>query len=287
MNADETITWIKEQLSNDTPLRAMYQAKKSDIMVMWAQSLEKKIHEGSLSIPITGISNYIRKELIELELDSAVHIMYHALPPKFKSITPPQYEDVILENSNENSSTPKDYSLENQTLLNVTKNIRNCIDTLQEMLEVQPVQTNCEKKYLDEIIKMSTAVAEKAKFCTDGREKVSKLDHVLSLQLATSCTLNSIYETLTAQKMKEATITSKQMGKIVALKIKDAYATLRPTTEQQAIQQGWSGIACEECAEYRVTREYNSDSENFMDHCVTCDNWQKMSLSPVIKNRPL
>lgn len=287
MNADETITWIKEQLSNDTPLRAMYQAKKSDIMVMWALSLEKKIQEGSLSIPITGISNYIRKELIELELDSAVHIMYHALPPKFKSITPPQYEDVILENSNENSSTPKDYSLENHALLDVTKNIRTCIETLQEILEVQPVQTNCEKKYLDEVIKMSVAVAEKAKFCTDGREKVSKLDHILSLQLATSCTLNSIYETLTAQKMKDATITSKQMGKIVGLKIKDAYATLRPTTEQQAIQQGWSGIACEECGEYRVTREYNSDSENFMDHCVTCDNWQKMSLSPVIKNRPL
>ena len=287
MNADETITWIKEQLSNDTPLRAMYQAKKSDIMVMWALSLEKKIQEGSLSIPITGISNYIRKELIELELDSAVHIMYHALPPKFKSITPPQYEDVILENSNENSSTPKDYSLENHTLLDVTKNIRTCIDTLQEILEVQAVQTNCEKKYLDEVIKMSIAVAEKAKFCTDGREKVSKLDHILSLQLATSCTLNSIYETLTAQKMKEATITSKQMGKIVGLKIKDAYATLRPTTEQQAIQQGWSGIACDECGEYRVTREYNSDSENFMDHCVTCNNWQKMSLSPVIKSRSL
>lgn len=287
MNADETISWIKEQLSNDTPLRAMYQAKKSDIMVMWAKSLEKKIQEGSLSIPITGISNYIRKELIELELHSAVHIMYHALPPKFKSITPPQYEDVILENSNENSSTPKDYSLENHTLLDVTKKIRTCIDTLQEILEVQAVQTNCEKKYLDEVVKMSVAVAEKAKFCTDGREKVSKLDHVLSLQLATSCTLNSIYETLSAQKMKEATITSKQMGKIVGLKIKDAYATLRPTTEQQAIQQGWSGIACDECGEYRVTRDYNSNSENFMDHCVTCDNWQKMSLSPVIKNRPL
>ena len=130
---------------------------------------------------------------------------------------------------------------------------------------------------------MTLAVGEKAKFCTDGREKVSRLDHVLSLQLATSCTLNSIYDTLTAQKMEQATITSKQMGKIVALKIKDAYATLRPTTEQQAIQHGWSGIACDECGEFRVTREYNSDAENFMDHCVSCDNWQKMKLSPVLK----
>lgn len=290
VSADETISWIKEQLTTDTPLRGMYLQRKSDIFVMWADALEQKVNEGSLDIPINKIGLEIRRELLEINLDSAIHRMYEVIPIKYKHITDTQEaENEIFEPKSEvrtdNSSV--NYEEENQILLNVTKNLRNSIDTLQEMLEVQLVQTNCEKKYLDEVIKMSTVVAEKAKFCTDGREKVSKLDHVLSLQLATSCTLNSIYGTLTAQKMKEATITSKQMGKIVALKIKDAYATLRPTTEQQAIQQGWSGITCDECGEYRVTREYNSNSENFMDHCVTCDNWQKMSMSPVIKNRSL
>ena len=87
--------------------------------------------------------------------------------------------------------------------------------------------------------------------------------------------------------MQQSTITSKQMGKIVSLKIKDAYATLCPTTEQQAISQGWSGIACDECGEFRVTREYYSSAQEFMDHCVTCDNWQKMKLSPVLQHRSL
>ena len=83
--------------------------------------------------------------------------------------------------------------------------------------------------------------------------------------------------------MEQSTITSKQMGKIVSIKIKDAYTTLRPTTEQQAISQGWSGLACEACGQFRITREYYSASQSFMDHCVTCDNWQKMRLSPVIE----
>lgn len=288
MGADETISWIKTQLTTDTPLRAMYQSKKSDMFIMWAEALEEKILNGSLNMSITGISNHIRQELITMKLERAIYWMHEVLPPKYKKNTPPQYlemqkeyESVTVDKPTENSSV--NYTQENQILIHVTNTLRHSIDTLQDMLEGMPVETNCEKKYVDEVIKMSFAVAEKAKFCTDGREKVAKLDHVLSLELATSCTLNSIYDTLTAHKMKQATITSKQMGKIVALKIKDAYATLRPTTEQQAIQQGWSGISCDMCGEYRVTREYNSNSENFMDHCVTCDSWQKMKLSPVLK----
>lgn len=283
MNADNTIDWIKNQLTGDTPLRSMYQAKKSDVMVMWAEALDQKILEGTLELKTNQISNHIRKELIAMNLNGAVHIMYHALSPKYKSITPPQYEDMILENSNETSSPePINYSRENSTLIEITKNIKDSINTLEELLESTEITSNAPPNFISEVTQMSKVVMQKAKFCLDGREKVAQLDHVLSLELAASCTLNSIFSTLTALKMKECTITSKQMGKIVAMRIKDAYTTLRPSTEQQAIQQGWTGIACKDCGEYRVAREYNTHAVNFMDHCVTCDNWQDMKLTPVI-----
>ena len=290
MTPDGTIAWIKESLTNDTPLRAMYVAKKSDMFVMWAEALERKIITNTLDEQIPGIANYIRKELISLNLDSAVHHMYHTLPAKYKKQPIYSTDDTIsqslLLNSTENSSSEEiNYTKENATLVKLTKKIRDSLDTLDELLETSNIEVNCEKKYLDEVIKMADVVGEKAKFCTDGREKISRLDHVLALELSATCTLNSIYTTLTAQKMKQSTITSKQMGKIVSLKIKDAYTTLRPTTEQQAISQGWSGITCEECAEFRVLREYLPDVHSFMDHCVTCDHWQKMKLSQVLENR--
>jgi len=284
---DATIFWIKEQLTKDTPLRDMYMSNKSDVFVIWANALESKIDNGSLDIPVNKIGRQIRRELLEMNLESAIHRMYEVIPAKYKHAADQIQDEEEMEmsdNRTNNSSTEIiNYSQQNKTLLDVTRNMKSSLDSLEELLNTTEIEVNCEGKYLVEVVKMSDVIKEKAKFCTDGREKVSRLDHVLTLQLANSCTLNSIYDTLTAQKMSQATITSKQMGKIVAMKIKDAYATLRPTNEQQAIQQGWSGITCESCGEYRVVREYNSDKQEFMDHCVTCDNWQKMKLTPVIE----
>ena len=282
---DDTILWIKEQLTADTPLRAMYQSNKSDVFVMWADALELKVEDGTLDIPVNKIGRHIRRELIQMNLDSAIHRMYEVIPAKYKHAADEIQDaaEIEMSDARTNNSSAINYSQQNATLLQVSKNLRNSLDTLDELLENTEVEVNCEGQYIDEVIKMSNVVMEKAKFCTDGREKVARLDHVLTLELATSCTLNSIYDNLTAKKMEQSTITSKQMGKIVAMKIKDAYTTLRPTTEQQAIQQGWSGITCDSCGEYRVVREYHSDSQEFMDHCVTCDNWQKMKLSPVIE----
>ena len=286
VTADATIQWIKEQLTNDTPLREMYLSNKSDVFVIWANALENKIEDGSLDLPVNKIGRQIRRELLDMNLESAIHRMYEVIPAKYKHAAD-QIQDAeefseMSDARTNNSSIEVNYSSQNATLIQVTKSMSDSLDTLNELLETTEIEVNCEKKYLDEVVKMSKVIKEKAKFCTDGREKVSKLDHVLTLQLANSCTLNSIYDNLTALKMSQATITSKQMGKIVGMKIKDAYVTLRPTTEQQAIQQGWSGISCEDCGEYRVVREYHSDTQDFKDHCVTCDNWQKMKLTPVI-----
>jgi len=283
--ADATIQWIKSQLKADTPLREMYLSNKSDVFVIWANALELKVEDGTLDIPVNKIGRLIRRELLDMKLDSAIHRMYEVIPAKYKHAADKiqDQEEIEMSDARTNNSSTVNYSQQNATLLQVSKNLRNSLDTLDELLQSTEVQVNCEPKYLVEVIRMSDAVLAKAKYCTDGREKVCRLDHVLTLELANSCTLNSIYDALTAQKMKQSTLTSKQMGKIVAMKIKDAYATLRPTTEQQAIQQGWSGLTCDECGEYRVVREYNSDSRDFMDHCVTCDNWQKMKLSPVIE----
>ncbi len=282
---DETISWIKQNLSSDTPLRDMYLKNKNQIFVMWAEAVHAKINDGSLDIPINKVGHHIRRELIQMKLDVAIVYMYEVIPSKFKHAAEKEineYENVGNPTNYSSVEETKEYSIENKTLLNIANDLKNTAANLINYLQATEVQPNCSSEWLLSVRKMTDAVMEKAKYTADGREKLCKLDQVLTLNLANSCTLNSIYDELTAQKMKQSTITSKQMGKIVSMKIKDAFETLRPHTEVQAITQGWTGLPCEKCGEYRVERTYNSDEHNYMDHCVTCDNWQKMGMSPII-----
>jgi len=305
---DETISWIKKNLSSDTPLRDMYLKGKNEIFVLWAEALYAKINDGSLDIPIDKVGREIRRELLQMGLDVAIVYMYEVIPAKFKHPAEKErneYEKLNDEynqereiyekdrNEHEKVGNPtkyssveetKDYSIDNQPLIHIANDLKNTANNLINYLQDTAVVPNCSVEWLSSVRKMTNAVMEKAKYTADGREKLCKLDQVLTLTLANSCTLNSIYDELTAQKMKQSTITSKQMGKIVAMKIKEAFETLVPQTEGEAIAHGWTGIPCEKCGEYRVERTYNSDVHNYMDHCVKCDNWQKMGMSPVINN---
>jgi len=286
---DKTILWIKENLTTDTPLREMYLKNKNEIFVVWAEALEAKIKNGSTDIPLNKVGRHIRRELLEMNLEQAIVYMYEVLPSKFKHVADEIQDDMEMQNvgnPTKYSSVEEtvDYNIENKTLLNIANDLKNIATNLINYLQVTEVQPNCSAEWLLTVRKMTDAVLEKAKYTDDGREKLCKLDQVLTLNLANSCTLNSIYDELTAQKMKQSTITSKQMGKIVTLKIKDAFETLRPRTEVQAISQGWTGLPCAKCGEFRVERAYHSDVDNFEDHCVTCDNWQKMALSPTLPN---
>ncbi len=284
---DKTILWIKENLTTDTPLRDMYLKNKNQIFVMWAEALEAKIKNGSTKIPLNKVGRYIRRELLEMNLEQAIVYMYEVLPSKFKHVADEIQDEIEMQNvgnPTEYSSDEKivDYTIQNKTILNIANDLKGIATNLINYLEFTEVVPNCPPEWLTSVRKMTDAVIEKAKYTADGREKLCKLDQVLTLNLANSCTLNSIYDELTAQKMKQSTITSKQMGKIVTLKIKDAFETLRPRTEVQAISQGWTGLPCEKCGEFRVERAYHSDVNTFEDHCVTCDNWQKMALSPAL-----
>jgi len=282
---DGIIFWIKENLTKDTPLRTMYQQNKNEIFVIWADALESKINNGSIDIPINKIGRHIRRELLDMDLEPAVVYMYEVLPAKFKHAADEHQdeEELVSENvGNPTDNSSDDYSINNQSLLIIANDLKNTATNLINYLQITKVEPNCIDEWIIIIKKMTDAVIEKAKFTADGREKLCKLDQVLTLELASSCTLNSIYDELTAQKMKQSTITSKQMGKITQMKIKVAFDTLRPHTEIEAINHGWTGNACDKCGEYRVERAYHSDVHNYEDHCVTCDNWQKMNMSKAL-----
>jgi len=259
----------------------MYARKKSDIMIMWAEALEQKVNDGSIELEITAISNHIRKELIDMDLERAVWIMYESLPPKYKSNTPSEYmelyEPLTLENSNENSSL--DYSLENITLINIAKLIQQVSTDLIRYLGEHKVDYQVNDEFAPSVAALAEAIKEKSKFVNDGRQKVCKLDQLHLLQILQESTLNSAFDELTAQKMAQSKMTSKQTRKFAELTIKEIDQALAPTTDLQAKQYGFLGVLCEECNKFRIKRVYNPDATEYQDHCSDCDHWQPMTMA--------
>ncbi len=197
--------------------------------------------------------------------------------PNLDRSIPVPYEEGVI-NSRESSSTP-DYSAVNQSLIDPFEQLIQINNDTISYLRSHKVESDLEVKFMELAAAFLDAVKEKAKFVADGRQKICKLDQVKTLELSETCTLNSIYDSLTAYKMKSSTITSKQMGKTVELDIKDVYKTLRPMDEEQAIQLGLVGIKCEMCNELRLRRKYNSDAHDYQDYCLDCGHWQPMKLT--------
>jgi len=284
---DTTILWIKESLSGDTPLRAMYLEKKNDIFIKWADALDQKIINGSLELDITGIAHHINKELKSMGLEKVIFYMYEVLPQKYKKTGIQQNAEDLLnaeshyENTMENSSP--DFTLQNSTLISISKSIQETAGGLIKYLTEHKVDYTTNDDFAPTIAALADAIKEKSKFVNDGRQKVCKLDQVHLLQILQESTLNAAFDELTAQKMQQSKITSKQVRKFPELSIKDIDPVLSPTTDLQAKQVGFLGVTCEMCSKYRVMRIYNPDANENQDHCNDCDHWQPMQMAITIR----
>ncbi|GKS67352.1 hypothetical protein YTPLAS73_08990 [Nitrosarchaeum sp.] len=85
----QEIDWIKNNLSDKTsPLHQIYLSNKKDVILHWAYCLEELSVLGVYKEPIDSISNYIRKELIAMDLKKAIPYVYEVLPSKFKHHVP-------------------------------------------------------------------------------------------------------------------------------------------------------------------------------------------------------
>jgi len=284
---DTTILWINKNLTEDTPLRTMYLEKKNDIFIKWADALDQKIINGSLELDITGIAHHINKELKSMGLEKVIFYMYEVLPQKYKKTGIQQDAEDLLnaethyENTMENSSP--DFTLQNSTLISISKSIQETAGGLIKYLTEHKVDYTTNDDFAPTIAALADAIKEKSKFVNDGRQKVCKLDQVHLLQILQESTLNAAFDELTAQKMQQSKITSKQVRKFPELSIKDIDPVLAPTTDLQAKQVGFLGVPCEMCSKFRVIRTYNPDTTENQDHCNDCDHWQPMQMAITIR----
>ena len=269
-------------ISKDSGLWHQVLSTDRSVYQIVSESYEMAIEKGAMTMKIHQISEIMGKQLDENGLGHKIPWMREQIDRKYKNpnkdTTSKGYEDESTVLPRESSSTP-DFSTINQSLIDPFEQLTQINNDTISYLRTHEVESDLEVKFMELAAAFLEAVKEKAKFVADGRQKICKLDQVKTLELSETCTLNSIYDSLTAHKMHKSTVTSKQMGKTVELDIKDVYKILRPMDAEQAIQLGLVGIKCEMCNEFRLRRKYNSDAHDYQDYCLDCGHWQPMKLS--------
>jgi len=265
----------------------MYKKNKSSIFNEWGDALAAKVADGTLEIKVHKIANHIRRELIEMDLESAIHRMYEVILPKYKhenDETQQMAQDLLFTEKSDDRTidSSTDYSLTNAPEIDIADRLAVCSGRLAIYLKEHKVEKEQSPDFMPTILALTEAIEEKAKFVNDGRQKICKLDQVQFLLILIESTLNAAFDEMRSQKMKQSKITSKQAKKFREFTLLEIDESLRPNTILQAKQVGFLGVPCEQCNKYRVKKEYNSGADEFQNHCYDCDWWQPMTMSPAI-----
>ncbi len=251
-----------------------------------SESYEVLIEAKILAIEVYKISEEMTQQLKENGLGHKVRNMREAIDPKYINRKYDAYQPQILKeeqgggNLPLDSSTP-DFSQENLPLLDILERWDASNSKAKEFLKTNLVEIQQDEKFMDMLLSITTAIEEKTQYLTDDRQKVFKSDQIILQRIKEVATRNYCYDALIIEKMKQQEISSKQMGKILDLDIKDPFYTLRPENEEQATQLNLTGAKCDMCNKWRMRRKYNSDGHRYQDYCLDCGNWQKPQISPL------
>lgn len=249
-----------------------------------SESYEVLINAEILEIPIYKVSEEMTKQLTDNGLGHKVRNMREAIDPKFINQNFNRYVPEILEEENggtkllQDSSSP-DYSKQNLPLIDILERWDESNNKAKEFLKENWVDLNLDVKFIEMLLSITEAIEEKTNYLTDDRQKVFKSDQIILQRIKEIATRNYCFDALIIEKMKKLKISSKQMGKILDIDIKDPYFTLRPHNEEEATQLNLTGAQCEMCNKWRMRNKYNSDGNRFDDYCLDCGNWQKSRLS--------
>lgn len=249
-----------------------------------SESYEVLINTEILDIPIHKVSEEMTKQLTDNGLGHKVRNMREAIDPKFINRKYDAYQPHILKEEQGGGNLPLDsstvnYSQENLPLLDILERWDVSNSKAKEFLREHSVELQADEKFMDMLLSITEAIEEKTQYLTDDRQKVFKSDQIILQRIKEVATRNYCFDALIIEKMKLLKISSKQMGKILDIDIKDPFPTLRPYDEEQATQINLTGAQCEMCNKWRMRNKYNSDGNRFQDYCLDCGYWQKSRLS--------
>ncbi len=259
----------------------MYHSKspKKDAILEWAKNLHILHKQGEFKDPLNEISTTIRHWLKENGLDSLVHYAFEVLPHIYKN---PKYtHDDSLENNDDRVVPPPDNSslklaedckLLNQATIKRVKSTIHCLQEFSERLEKDLIfEINVPEKRMEEILLRWDSTIAHLEQSLDKREKITPATHHLLFYAGMTETLSNIYDVYVNYVKDFATVTPKQVGKILKGKTKKLTLLYNPKSKHEAQEMGFYGSQCDTCGSFRMILEGHKVK------CFKCDYVQKLN----------
>jgi len=250
---------------------------KKEAILQWGRALEELHELGEYEQPITEISTTIRHELKEMGLESCIHYAFEVLPHTYKNpkythaedTTDTYYSRVDEPPDISSINLAKDCeSLNIHTISRIKRTIK-CLNDFDALLKKNMTfEMEIPEDELTELMIRWDSVLSHFDEALDKREKVTPTTHHLLFLAGMTETLSNVYEVYVKFVKDYATVTPKQIGKILKGRTKKVAYLYDPQNQHEAMEMGFYGSKCKECGSYRM--EYRSSIDGKKAYCFKC-----------------
>ena len=198
----------------------------------------------------------------------------------------PEQENGQMSENNSSLNTPNQYEQENEQELVIADELEDLIHIWKSLLRTGPWASLIEPKRRTEDNTLKRGLIAMAKGTFDGRQLVITPMQPLLLHCAIEYTMQDAYDhylTEVKDLVKKMTadskargirtieaITSKQMGRLLSLTVREVHESLEPATVKEARAKGFSGQTCPKCKGLRCNRLADSTLGRWY-RCVPCE----------------
>ncbi len=257
----------------------MYHSKspKKDAFLKWGHYLEELHEMGEYEQPITEISTTIRHWLKDNGLGNAIHYAFEVLPHVYKNPKFTHSED-STDTYYSRVDEPPDISstllaadceaLNKHTLFRINKTIHCFNEFASRLKKDMTFEMEVPEEELTELMIIWDSMISHLEEALDRREKITPTTHHLLFLAGASHTLSHIYEVYVKYVKDFATVTPKQVGKILKGRTKKVAYLYDPQNQHEAMEMGFYGSKCKECGSYRM--EYRSSIDGKKAYCFKC-----------------
>jgi ribosomal protein S27AE len=257
----------------------MYHSKspKKDAILEWAKNLEILQKRGDYTKPVHEISTTIRTELKDMGLNSAIHYAFEVLPhvyknPKYTHSNSQDYTDTRVDQPPDDSSILLAEDCKKLNQLTLTR-VSNSITALNEFSKRLRTDTTFEmdvpENKMEELLLRWDAINAHLEESLDKREKITPSTHHLLFYAGATETLSNVYSVYVNYVKDFATVTPKQVGKILKGRTKKIAPLYDPKSKHEAMEIGFYGTQCKECGSFRMAQEGSKAK------CYKCGYLQK------------
>ena len=278
----EKITWIKTNLSDQhSPVYDIYTSSspKRDLIIKWAEYLEKLAELGAYQKPVSTISTHIQDELRAIGMAGTLSYVREILPFKYKDATKDHSEEEYNRAAQQRENSSK--ILKGQ-FKEYAKRLKQS-NKLNELYikKLQKFKTNpklpppeaIDPAKLEEIFLLWDNSLASLREALDGRVEVFVTKQYLYYFAFNKTTQGWSYDLYVNNIRQWGKLTGKQASKLLSGEQRRMHILIEPKNRDNALNSGYYGFPCQQCGSWRVKYKWNGKINDYRLFCFNCLTW--------------